>query len=84
MKQLLDMGVPLWHIGAMSTLPRLNVSLSEPLLAWLRAEAARLGLSVGSVVRMTLEQARTDAEGQARLAAQAARHVAAYKKVKGL
>ena len=38
--------------------PRMSIVLSEPLLAWLREEAARLGIPVSEVIRRLLDKAR--------------------------
>lgn len=39
-------------------LPRLTVVLTEPLLAWLRAEAERLGIPVNELIRRMLDKGR--------------------------
>ena len=38
--------------------PRLTVVLTEPLLAWLREEAAGLGIPVNELIRRLLDKAR--------------------------
>ena len=38
--------------------PRLTVVLSEPLLAWLRTEAERLGIPINELIRRLLDKAR--------------------------
>lgn len=42
----------------MSPPPRITVVLTEPLLAWLRAEAERLGIPVNELIRRLLDKAR--------------------------
>lgn len=42
----------------MSTSPRLSISLTEPQLAFLRAEAERLGISVADLIRRIIDQHR--------------------------
>ena len=41
---------------------RMSISLSQPQLAYLRAEAKRLGISVGDLIRRIIDQHRTAAE----------------------
>ena len=51
-------------IGAvyLRTMDRMSISLSNPQLAYLRAEAKRLGISVGDLIRRIIDQHRTAAE----------------------
>lgn len=46
------------HIHTMKPPIRTTLTLTEPQLNWLRDEAARLGLSVGELIRRLLDQAR--------------------------
>ena len=42
----------------MSTKPRTSVVLTEPQVAFLKAEAARLGITLGELVRRIVDQYR--------------------------
>ncbi len=42
----------------MSKPPRMTVVLTEPLLAWLRSEAERLGIPVNELIRRLLDKER--------------------------
>jgi hypothetical protein len=44
--------------AAMSTKPRTSVVLTEPWMAFLKAEAARLGTTLGELVRRIVDQYR--------------------------
>jgi hypothetical protein len=42
----------------MATMARLNLSISEPQLSFLNAEAERLGISVGELARRIIDEYR--------------------------
>ena len=49
----------------MATLARINLSLTEPQLAFLRIEAERLGVTVGELLRRVIDQYREQREQRA-------------------
>jgi hypothetical protein len=53
----LDSGEDTLHIVCMNT-PRMTISLTAPQLAYLREEAARLGITVADLVRRIIDQHR--------------------------
>ena len=46
-----------------TTMDRMSISLSKPQLAYLRAEANRLGISIGDLIRRIIDQHRFVAKG---------------------
>lgn len=46
------------HYCGMANLPRMSVQFTEPLLAWLREEAKRQGVSIQELIRRLLDKAR--------------------------
>jgi len=42
----------------MTATPRITVTMSEPSLAWLNAEAARLGITVSELLRRIVDRER--------------------------
>ena len=42
----------------MNTMPRMTVVFSEPQMAWLKAEADRLGISINELIRRIIDKAR--------------------------
>ena len=47
-----------------TTMDRMSISLSKPQRAYLRAEAERLGISIGDLIRRIIDQHRFVANGR--------------------
>lgn len=54
---LLDIDASATHICVMGN-PRLNIVVTPPQHVWLKAEAKRLGITVGDLIRRILDQVR--------------------------
>lgn len=54
---LLDSDARATHISVMKR-PRINIVVTLPQQAWLEAEAKRLGVTIGEVIRRILDNAR--------------------------